>query len=224
MSEFCEAKSSSQVSPPVCSKKFLFGTILGLFVLVASVASVAYQFGARQPRLASFSDAVVHATATHGGTNVAVATGPVGEDSEGIFILDYLTGNLQCWVYYPRFGQFGGKFETNIGAQLPMTKSSNSEYLLVTGSMSTPQASGNARPAPTICYVIDPKLGMFAGYTFPWNRSMEAGGQIQKAPMICVGGDQFRQVSGGVNANKPLATPTADADKAKTPAKMPTKK
>ena len=219
MSEVCEAKSSNQVLSPVCSKKFLFGTVLGLFVLVASVASVAYQFGTRQPRLASFSDAVVHATATHGGTNVAVATGPVGVDSEGVFILDFTTGNLQCWVYYPRFGQFGGKFETNIGAQLPMIKNANTEYLLVTGSMSTPQASGNARPAPTICYVVDPKSGMFAGYTFPWNRSMEAGGQIQKAPMICVGGDQFRQVSGGMSPKKPIPTPTLDGDNAKTPAK-----
>jgi hypothetical protein len=219
MSEVSEANSSNQLSQTGCSKKFLFGTVLGLFALMASVASIAYQFGARQPRLANFSDAVLHATASHGGTNVAIATGPVGDDAEGIFILDYLTGNLQCWVYYARFGQFGGKFETNIGAQLPLTKSANAEYLLVTGNMTSPQSSGNARLAPTICYVVDPKLGMFAGYTFPWNRSMESGGQIQKAPMICIGGDQFRQVSGGMAAKKPVPTPSADGDKAKTPAK-----
>jgi hypothetical protein len=216
MSNLFQAESPDQVLLPVSSKKFLFGTILGLFVLVASVATVAYQFGARQPRLSSLSDAVLHATATHGGTNVAVATGAVGDDAEGVFILDYLTGNLQCWVFSPRYGQFGGKFETNIGAQLPLTK--NAEYLLVTASTNTPSTSGNARPAPTICYVVDPKSGVFAGYTFPWNRSMELGGQVQKAPMICIGGDQFRQAAGGASAKKPLPTPTKDADKAKAPA------
>ncbi len=216
MSNFFQAESPDQLLLPVSSKKFLFGTVLGLFILVASVASVAYQFGIQQPRLANLSDAVLHATATHGGTNVAVATGLVGEDAEGVFILDYLTGNLQCWVYSPRYGQFGGKFETNIGAQLPLTK--NAEYLLVTGNSNTPSTSGNARPAPTICYVIDPKSGVFAGYTFPWNRSMELGGQVQKAPMICIGGDQFRQPAGGASAKKPLPTPTKDADKSKVPA------
>ncbi len=32
---------------------------------------------------------------------MAIATGPIDDDSEGVFFLDYLTGDLQCWFYYP---------------------------------------------------------------------------------------------------------------------------
>ena len=57
---------------------------------------------------------LLNATATHGGSNLAVCTALVGDDAEGFFALDFLTGNLQGWVYYPRQRQFGGLFMTNV--------------------------------------------------------------------------------------------------------------
>ncbi len=186
--------------------------------LVVAIAMVAYQFGARSNGPVDLPQAILHATASHGSTNVAVATGQVGEDAEGIFILDYLTGNLQCWVFYPRFQRFGAKFETNITAQLPGTK--NAEYLLVTGLSASTQASTNARPAGCLVYVVDSKSGMFAAYTLPWNRSAESAGEPQRGTLVCVGGDQYRTASGGVSGKKPtIPIPTKEIGKEKAPVK-----
>ncbi len=186
--------------------------------LLVAVACIAFNYGASQRGPANISEAILHATASHGATNVAVATGQVGEDAEGIFILDFLTGNLQCWVFYPRYQRFGAKFETNINAQLPPTK--NAEYLLVTGGSTTTQATGNARPAGCLVYVTDVKSGMFAAYTLPWNRSMESTGEPQQALMVCVGGDQYRVAAGGgTSAKKPVPTPTKETGKEKAPIK-----
>nr|MCU0719016.1 hypothetical protein [Pirellula sp.] len=76
------------------------------------------------------------ASATHGATNLAVCTGRVDEDAEGFFVLDYLTGELKAWVYYPRAGTFGGYFITNVQPVLGVNNK-NPEYLLVTGDALT---------------------------------------------------------------------------------------
>lgn len=210
-------RSPNSASPSMSVRPIyvVAGLTFGLVVLIASVASVAYHLGANQPRLANLSEAVLHATATHGGTNVAVATGQVSEEAEGIFILDYVTGNLQCWVYYPRMQAFGAKFGTSINQQLPQTK--NAEYLLVTGTSIAQQATSNARPAGCICYVVDTKSGMFAAYSLPWNRQAEISGQTQSGQLVFMGGDQFRLPIGGAPAKK-LPTPTKETGKEKAPA------
>jgi len=185
--------------------------------IVVAIALAAYQFGLKSRGPANLQEAVLHATASHGGTTVAVATGRVSEESEGIFILDYLTGNLQCWVFYPRYQRFGAKFETNITQVLPATK--NAEYLLVTGDSQTTQSSGNARPAGCLVYVVDVKSGMFAAYTLPWNRSAEAAGELQKGLMVSVGYDQYRVPVGGASAKKPPTPPAKEPTKEKAPIK-----
>jgi hypothetical protein len=203
--------------------RFGFAAFVSGF-LVASLLGAAFWLGTRTVNqsstsrpLASLSEAVLHATATHGGTNVAVATGPVSEDVDGIYILDYLTGNLQCWVYNPRLGQFGGKFETNVFQQLPASK--NAEFLLVTGASNAVQASGNSRPAASNVYVVDTRSGAFAGYSFMWSRPMEVGGQFQKGNFGWIGGDYFRLPSGGASAKKAQVSPTKEAPtKEKAPA------
>ena len=191
---------------------FLFG--FAVCGMVVTVVTVAYQLGAQSRGPANLSQAIVHATASHGTTNVAVATGQVSEDAEGIFILDYLTGNLQCWVFYPRLQRFGAKFEANITGQLPATK--NAEYLLVTGSSSTTQVSGNARPAGCIVYVVDAKSGMFAAYSMPWNRSAEMAGEPQKGSLVFLAGDQYRLAAGGSSTKKSPIIPSKETGKEKT--------
>jgi hypothetical protein len=183
------------------------GLILGFIGVATLTASIAYHYGVESSRPSALQDALLHATSTHGGTNAAVATGRISDDVEGLFILDYTTGNLQCWVYYTRTNRFGAKFEANVGQQLPATK--NSEYLLVIGESSVVPITGNTRPSPAICYVVDTKSGMFAGYVVPWNRTMETGGQPQSGPLVCIGYDQFRAASGGVAKKAPPAAENA---------------
>jgi len=182
-----------------------------LFVTaMASVAAVAFWFGMHtaSPVINPLEGSrippeVLRATATHGGVNLAVATGRVSEEADGIFFLDYITGHLQCWVYYPRIQQFGAKFETNITRELPATK--NAEYLLVTGEMQPGPTASNARPGGCLVYVVDVKSGLFAAYTMPWTRAAEVGGQQQMGPLIFVQGGQYRAPLPGGAVKKPSA-------------------
>ena len=147
------------------------------------------------------------ATASHGGTNIAVCTALVGEDAEGFFSLDYLTGDLKGWVYYPRQGVFGGMFMTNVVPQLGQSK--NPEYLLVSGGTAPARLGGNVRLAQSLIYVVDTRSGYFAAYTAPWDRSLEASaGAPQGGQMIFVSGGQIRESNAGVK--KPV-TPMPNA-------------
>jgi len=162
---------------------------------------------------------ILRANATHGGPNLAVATGRISEETDGIFFLDYITGNLQCWVYYPRLQRFGAKFSTNITQQLPATK--NAEYLLVTGdTQGNVATASNARPAGCLVYVVDVKSGLFAAYTMPWTRAAESSGQFQEGPLIAVDGGQYRApLPGNKVAKPPAIAKDKPADDKKPPVK-----
>lgn len=142
------------------------------------------------------------ATASHGGTNMAVCTALVGDDAEGFFALDYLTGDLRGWVYYPKQGVFGGMFMTNVVPQLGQSK--NPEYLLVSGGTAAARLGGNVRLAQSLIYVVDTRSGYFAAYTVPWNSTLESSaGAPQMGQMIFVNGSQIRESNAGVK--KPVA-------------------
>jgi hypothetical protein len=128
--------------------------------------------------------------------------------------LDYITGNLQCWVYNPRIQQFAARFETNITRELPATK--NAEYLLVTGAAQPGPTASNARPGGCLVYVVDVKSGLFAAYTMPWTRAAETSGQTQQGPLIFVQGGQYRAPLPGGAVKKPsaLSKEKPGADKA----------
>jgi len=151
----------------------------------------------------------LRASATHGGTTMAVCTGQVDEDAEGFFTLDYLTGDLKGWVYYPRMAAFGGLFATNVIQYLgPPGK--NPEYLLISGG-ALPAASGsNVRAASSLLYVVDVKLGSFVAFTIPWNRSMENSGVQQMNTFVPVGGDVIRPMMGPGNRKPPVVNPNAN--------------
>jgi hypothetical protein len=177
-------------------------------IAIASVAAVAFWFGMQTASpVAVAADGsrippeILRATATHGGVNLAVATGRVSEEADGIFFLDYITGHLQCWVYYPRIQKFGAKFETNITRELPATK--NAEYLLVTGEAMPGATASNARPGGCLVYVVDVKSGLCAAYAVPWTRAAETSGQTQNGPLLFVDGGVYRAPLPGGAVKKP---------------------
>lgn len=156
------------------------------------------------------------ATATHGGDNMAVATGEVNENVDAVYFLDYKTGDLTAYVYYPRYQRFGAMYRSNITEQLPATK--NGDYLLVTGHAITPAVASNNRPAQTLVYVVDVNSGQFAAYGLSYSQTLESAGQPQGGPLVFVGGGSVRAASaggtsvpppGGLPGVAPGATPNA---------------
>lgn len=151
----------------------------------------------------------LRASATHGGPTMAVCTAQVDEDAEGFFTLDYLTGDLKGWVYYPRMAAFGGLFATNVIQYLgPPGK--NPEYLLISGGALPAPSGSNVRAASSLLYVVDVKLGSFVAFTIPWNRSMENSGVQQMNTFVPVGGDVIRPMMGPGNRKPPAVNPNAN--------------
>ncbi len=196
-----------------CNMTYMVGGLLGGIALTLLLV-VAFWFGrqtavdvSKQSTLNSVpKDRIppefLSASGSHGGSNMAVCTGMVGDDAEGFFALDFLTGDLKGWVYYPKQGAFGGLFMTNVLQQLGPT-SKNPEYLLVSGQTSSVAIGGNVRLAGSLIYVVDMRSGFFAAYTAPWNKSLESSaGAPQGGQLIFVSGGQIRESMLG--ARKPV--------------------
>ena len=83
----------------------------------------------------------LHAAAAVQNEAYAMATGPIDEDVEGVFILNVLTGDLQCSVMSIRTGRFAGLFRTNVIKDLGLDPAKRPSYLMTTG-----QVQFSARP------------------------------------------------------------------------------
>jgi len=136
--------------------------------------------------------------------SMAVASGMISEDMEGVFFIDFNTGDLQCLVFYPRSGAFGAHFYTNVRAQLGGT-GKNSKYLMATGFAAQRASTVGPRPGSSLVYVTDVNTGLFAAYAVPWDRNAEATGRAQVGPLVYVGGGPIRnyQLANPLNAQPP---------------------
>jgi hypothetical protein len=197
-------------NPPIRGRKnFAWGIVVGCCIAgtIAGAIVSAYRLGVSQgvdvavaqPQILPLAAATADST-----DSMAVATGLVGEDAEGVFFLDFNTGDLQCLVYNPRFGAFGAHYYTNVRSQLG-SAGKNSKYLLATGLITPRQVTAGARPGNSLVYVTDITTGMFAAYAIPWDRTMEASGRGQAGPLLYVGGGPIRnyQLPDPINVNPP---------------------
>ena len=108
------------------------------------------------------------ASAAHGNETIAIATGPMDGNVDGIFLLDFLTGDLSCFVLHPRQGKFTIAFKTNVVKDLPVEQGKKPAYALATGRINVVGQSSNVKPAASVVYVADCNTGVFAAYTMPW--------------------------------------------------------
>jgi hypothetical protein len=139
-----------------------------------------------QPAVPALGPLQLKATATHGSDTFAIATGAIDEDVEGLFTLDYLTGDLQCFVINPRNGAVGGWFKTNVAAAFSGERGKKPAYLLTTGHITPTGGYGAGKPAGCLCYVADANTGEVAAFTFPWVKAATTAGQPQMRPMSLV--------------------------------------
>ena len=86
------------------------GLLVGMGVLIGSWTATVVP--------AVFPEIPLHATATDSGDTFAIATGYIADGIEGCFFLDFLTGDMQCWVINGRTGGQGGYFVQNVVADL----------------------------------------------------------------------------------------------------------
>ena len=133
----------------------------------------------------------LHATATEGYESFSIATGLVDNGVEGLYFLDYLTGDLVGAVINPRTGKFNARFTYNISQDFTGA-GRNAKYLMVTGLAQMPRGKAGFQPASSIVYVADATSGQVAAYIMPWNSSMQASGKPQTGAFRVLDVQQFR--------------------------------
>lgn len=149
-------------------RNFFVGVGLGLLIGLGTLAGVTLT--ASMNPYANL-ETPLHALATHGGDSMALATGPIDEGVEGLFILDYITGELTCQVLNPRYGTLAGLYKRTVSRDLGVEQGKQPKYLMVTGQIEIRQNISNVKPANSILYVADANTGRYVAYILPWNKA-----------------------------------------------------
>lgn len=171
----------------------LVGLAIGLSTGLGVVVGVMMTSHQDTPQIA-FPETILNATASHGSNTMAIATGPIDSGVEGLFVLDFITGELQCSVLNPRTLQLGGLYRHNVVQDLGVEVGKQPRYLMVTGVANIRSSAGNVRPAESIVYVADSNTGNYAAYMLPWNRSAAQYNFAQANPMVLIGRGTARNV------------------------------
>lgn len=128
--------------------------------------------------------------------SMSMATGLVDGNVEGLFILDHVSGVLQCWVLSPKTGSVGGYYTANVGMDLAAGgKAGSAEYMMVTGNFFFDGNTGNLAPGQSICYVGDANTGNVVGYGLVYNKQGIIRGIPQKGllKLVCKGAGRLTQ-------------------------------
>lgn len=169
------------------------GLLIGVGMLVGALVGLAAT--ADGGGMISLPGSSIHATATDAGDTFAIATGPVDDEAEGLFTLDFLTGELQCLVINTRSGEWS-IFKYIVTADLGAEAGKAPQYLLVTGMLTTrATGAGAARPGNCVAYVVDSRSGNVGVYGVPWNRSIVATGRAQGGALVRVAVGKVRNLA-----------------------------
>ncbi len=133
---------------------------------------------------------LVQATATHGESNFAIATGPADSGIEAFYFLDFLTGDLRAAVISRRTFKFAAVFERNIQGDFEMTK--NPKYLMVTGTAELPRGSGSSQIGSSLVYVAEATTGQVCVYALPFSSSLNNAGKPQRDSLRLIASGSFR--------------------------------
>jgi hypothetical protein len=154
------------------------GVIGGL--LIAAVAFGGYWLGRQELAVPSWlPERGVRADSAVAGETFAMCTGLIDEDGEGVFTLDYLTGDMKLFVLNRRTGKFTAAFTGNVYPQLEPVKGKPPRYLVTGGRVNFLRGGTVTQPAMCAFYVLDENSGKFAAYGIQWNRAMATAVQPQ---------------------------------------------
>ena len=150
----------------------LVGLTMGLLVGIGTMIGTPVTTPRSGPVPHHMPETLLHATASHSGDSLIMATGWMDAEIEGLFTLDCLTGDLQCFVINPQVRGIGAVFHHNVIGELGAVQGKKPNYVMVTGQASIAKGTTLAAPARCVVYVADANTGNFAAYSLVWNRTM----------------------------------------------------
>ena len=117
--------------------------------------------------------------------------GGVRDHLEGVFVLDFLTGQLKGAVL-TKTGRFTHFYVRNIAADFQVNPDATPHYAIVTGNAQLP-SQGRSTWATGVIYVAELTTGRVAAYGFPFNEANRAVPAVALAPLDRF---QFREALG----------------------------
>ena len=133
------------------------------------------------------------AAATDRSSKFAILTVPTGllEGSEGVFILDFLTGRLSGAVLNNRTGTFTHRYFQNVAADFGV--GANPQYAVIAGRANLPNR-GRIRYAAGAIYVAEMTTGKIICYGFSYSSS----NNLQRiSPLLKIAVLPFREAAVG---------------------------
>lgn len=124
-----------------------------------------------------------HAVASASHDNFVIATGFVEDGTEGLFFLDFLTGDLKATVINNRGPGFNAFYQYNIARDFNLGATQNPKYLMVTGLARDVGRGGN-RLATSVLYVVEAVSGQLVAYGIPYNRMSQTAGKPQMGTFV----------------------------------------
>jgi len=128
-------------------------------------------------------DTPLHAVATdRAGDQYIMATAPIDEETEGIYVLDCLTGELGMSLMNP-LGKFQGTrvgpFATPMAvrpilADFGIDPSKSPRFMMVSGLARMQRNAGNQR-SQSLLYVMEITTGKVIAYAFHWSGTITRG-------------------------------------------------
>jgi len=134
----------------------------------------------------------LHAVATDRFDTFAICTGPVDDESEAIYFLDFLTGDLRAAVLSPQSGKFAAFYQLNILNHLGVDVSKNPRYLMVSGISDLRRGAARVRYSRAVVFVAEVTSGRVAAYAIPWAREKFVAGQTIRDSLVPLDVTQFR--------------------------------
>ncbi len=179
----------------MANRKFLnlwiiSGLTLGLGLIVALATGIGVWAGtslaSKQFNQQPSPTALRAATAARS-NSLSMATGLIDGNVEGLYILDHLSGNLQCWLMNSRTGAIGGVYKANVASALASDKGGEPDYVMTTGSFNwTGGNVQNQQVGQSIVYVADANNGKVVGYSLSYNRTLIQRGEVQGGNLMPV--------------------------------------
>lgn len=115
----------------------------------------------------------LHAASAARGKSISLATGAIDESVEGIYILDHLTGDLQCWVLSPKTGKISGIYTANVNVGLETDRAGEKDYVMSTGFFAFSGGSaGQKVPARSVVYVAEGNSGNVAAFGLQYDKNV----------------------------------------------------
>jgi hypothetical protein len=115
--------------------------------------------------------APLHAVGNDRGDTFAIATGPLDEEVEAIYFLDFLTGDLRAAALNPRMGRFNAFFQFNILQPMQIDVSKNPKFSMITGMLDIRRGTGIGW-GRSVVYIAESTTGMVGAFATPWDRGV----------------------------------------------------